>query len=115
MRKLSSSVGVVLLACGLAACGASSGTSADAASFDGGPDAAIAPPCPLDGGVNHGDYAECGGGCTILHEQGVCSPGYICTCAGVCTWWAVFPTDAGPSGCGFPDASPPDASALRAR
>jgi hypothetical protein len=74
------------------------------------PDAAVAPPCPLDGGVDHGDYAECGGGCTLLHQQGVCSPGYVCTCAGVCTWWAVFYPDGGPGppgGCYPVDASLP--------
>ena len=110
MRKLSL-VGVrgVLLACALvaSACGAS-GTSADGA-----------PPCPLDGGVDHGDYAECGGGCTLLHQQGVCSPGYVCSCAGVCTWWAVFIPDAGVSpfdgGCYPVDASVPDASTFGAR
>lgn len=112
----------MLFACGLAAaCGASATSvdgGTDAASVDGGPDAAVAPPCPLDGGVDHGDWAECGGGCTILHQQGVCSPGYVCTCAGVCTWWAVFYPDGGvnpPGGCYPVDASVLDASAFGAR
>jgi hypothetical protein len=104
----------VVFACGLGACGASA-TSVDGpdAGVNAGVDAAIAPPCPLDGGVDHGDYAECGGGCTVLHEQGVCSPGYVCTCTGVCAWWEHFPQDAG-SGCGFAPDAGADASLLDA-
>jgi hypothetical protein len=42
------------------------------------------------------DYAECGGG---LHHPAPArrlQPRLVCSCAGVCTWWAVFPQDAAP-------------------
>src|SRR5258706_14925221 len=73
----------------LAACSSSGETVTDA-----GPDAAIAPPCPLDGGRDLGDVALCGGGCTRVHEDGECTPGYVCTCSGACIWVSVFPPDA---------------------
>jgi hypothetical protein len=67
---------------------------------DGRVDAAVLPPCPLDGGFeSFGDWATCGGGCTRVHQDGECPPGYICTCSGRCAWFAVFYPDAG--GCGL--------------
>ena len=119
MRKLSigsvRSVGGVLLAFGLAvaACGAS-GTSVDGASgtsVDGGPDAAVAPPCPLDGGQVFETYAVCGH-CPI-GGHGPCETGYHCSCEGVCRWNAFNGPDANP-GC-VPDAGVTDAAPFEAR
>jgi len=91
----------------VAACTANPSASPDGA-IDAAIDAAVAPPCPLDGGFqDFGDWATCGGGCTRVHQEGECPPGYICTCSGRCAWFSVFYPDAG--GCGL-DAGLPDAS-----